>query len=177
MPTTSRAAARSLTVLLVGAAVALTAAACVPEPEPAASPGASVTPTASVSASASASPTPAPTPGADIALPSGCDQLYSPTMRGLLESQNPPLNDPDVTMFSTQVVDALEVLDSGAPSIRCSWGQPSGAGLATTVTLVDAGQSDGIRTSLSNAGFSCADAEGGTLCTFEEELLTQDDTV
>ena len=64
-----------------------------------------------------------------------------PTMLASLNAANPPLNDPGVTMHSTQNVDALELLNSGIPTLRCSWGQPSEYGLATNVSVVDAARS------------------------------------
>ncbi len=152
----------------------LALAGCQPEPVP--GPSAS----ASASASATASPTPSPTPtespqaGEDIELPTACEQLYSATMLASLQERG-PLNDPGVTMTSTQNVGALEILTSGIPTIRCTWGAPSETGLATNVSIVDADQSAAISDALLNAGFACEPIDGGTVCRFEETMITQDD--
>ena len=137
---------------------------CRPEPSPSASPSTE----ASVSPSPS-SPTPTPSestpPGTDIELPTACEQLYSPAMLAALQARG-PLNDPGVTMTSTQNVGALEILTSGIPTIRCSWGAPSETGLATNVSIVDAAQSAALLDSFTNAGFACQPTEGGTVCRF-----------
>ena len=152
----------------------LALAGCQPEPVP--GPSAS----ASASASATASPTPSPTPtespqaGEDIELPTACEQLYSATMLATLQERG-PLNDPGVTMTSTQNVGALEILTSGIPTIRCTWGAPSETGLATNVSIVDAAQSAAIADALLNSGFACEPIDGGTVCRFEETVITQDD--
>jgi hypothetical protein len=127
-------------VAVVAAAVAASAilSACQPEP--------SATPTAS-EPSPSASPTqtspaqtpsasPSPTADAGFELPAMCEDIYSAKMLASLEAANPPLNDPGVTMDSSQNTDALELLGSGIPTIRCSWGKPSEYGLATNISIV-----------------------------------------
>jgi hypothetical protein len=147
---------------------------CQPEPAPG--------PSASASTSASASPTATPTPtpteppqaGEEIGLPAACEQLYSAAMLASLQ-QRGPLNDPGVTMTSTQNVGALEVLTSGIPTIRCTWGAPSETGLATNVSIVDPAQSAAISDALLNAGFACEPIDGGTVCRFEQTVITQDD--
>lgn len=184
----TRAAMAALAV--AGLTVAL--AACKPEPSPTSTPGGgptptssrststpsvSVTPTATPTVTETPTPTPVPTASADdIAVPGACEDIYSAGMRSTLEAKIPVLNDPGVTMYSTQVVEALEMLGSGAPTIRCSWGRPSEFGLATNVTVVDAGQRVAVMAALGNAGFTCAAAHGGTLCTLEEKFITQDDS-
>ena len=147
---------------------------CQPEPSP--------SPSATAGASASATPTATPTPtptesasaGDEIELPTACEQLYSPTMLASLQ-QRGPLNDPGVTMTSTQIVGALEILDSGVPTLRCTWGAPSESGLATNVSIVDPAQSAAVADALVNAGFACEPIDGGQICRFEETLITQDD--
>jgi hypothetical protein len=145
------------------------------QPEPLASP------TGSASASPSpttASPTPTPTPTAEagevIALPAACEELSSPAMLAALQERG-PLNDPDVTMTSTQNVAALEILSSGVPTIRCTWGAPSETGLATNVTIIDAEQSETITQALIGEGFACEDTDGGTVCRYEQTMVTLDD--
>jgi hypothetical protein len=88
-----------------------------------------------------------------------------------------PLNDPGVTMTSTQNVEALELLGSGVPTIRCSWGTPSESGMATNVTIVDAAQSAALATALANAGFACAPELGGTVCRLAQSMINQDDEI
>jgi hypothetical protein len=114
--------------------------------------------------------------GNDLALPAACEELYSPAMLSSLQQQA-PLNDPGVTMTSTQNVEALEILTSGVPTLRCSWGVPSETGLATNVSLVDGPQSAALASALTNAGFACAARDGGTVCTFEQTMVDQDDHI
>jgi hypothetical protein len=149
---------------------------CQPEPVP--GPSASASSSASPVASSTVTPTPTPTEsaqaGEEIGLPTACEQLYSASMLASLQ-QRGPLNDPGVTMTSTQNVGALEILTSGIPTIRCTWGAPSETGLATNVSIVDAAQSAAISDALLNAGFACEPIDGGTVCRLEETVITQDD--
>ncbi|MFE1665975.1 hypothetical protein [Microbacterium sp. P02] len=181
MPAHIRHHVRALTLAAAGATLMLALVGCQPEPSP--TNAASSTPSTSSSTAAPASPSPSastsPTSTAaaeDIALPASCDQLYSGAMRATLDATIPPLGDPGVTMYSTQTVEALEVLDSGVPTIRCTWGVPSETGLSTNVSIIDGDQAAAIQSALQNSGFSCAPGAGGTLCTFEERSITQDDT-
>lgn len=119
-------------------------------------------------ASPSTSETPSPEPPADISIPASCEDIYSAEMLSLLQAGNPPLNDPGVTMDSTEVPEALEVLASGAQTLRCSWGLPSSYGLATNVTIVAPDQIDAVRNALDAAGFACGDLAGGTVCRIEQ---------
>jgi hypothetical protein len=172
-----RRAVLRLSVGVAAATLATSLVGCQPEPSPTASPGASTSATATPSASASASASPSPTETAqadDITMPTACEQLYSPAMLTSLQGQA-PLNDPGVTMTSTQNVEALEILSSGVPTLRCSWGVPSETGLATNVSLVDAAQSAALATALTNAGFACGAREGGTVCTFEQTVVDRED--
>ncbi len=122
---------------------------------------ASATPTDSASAPA----TDSTTSGVDdITLPGSCEAIYSSTMLQTLQSTTPPLNDPDVTVTSTKLVPALEVLDA-APNVRCTWGEAGHSGIATTVAVVDSEQSATVLSALESNGFDCHDSDGGTLCT------------
>ncbi|MEU1972314.1 hypothetical protein ABZ477_11695 [Microbacterium sp. NPDC019599] len=174
---------RSYTGVAALALAATLLASCAAEPVAEPTPSSS---TAPPSPSASASPTPSPTPtptpsatasGDDIALPAACEDLYSASMLASLNAQAPPLNDPGVTMYATQNVDLLEILNSGIPTIRCTWGAPSEFGLATNVSIVDAGQSAAILTALRNAGFGCAEVDGGTICRISQQRVDLDDNV
>lgn len=165
---------RAAAGLGVAAVMCLALAGCRPEPATSASPTAS----RSASSSATSTPTPSATAqaGEDITLPTACEQLYSPTMLATLQAMG-PLNDPGVTMTSTQNVEALELLASGVPTIRCSWGLPSESGMATNVTIVDAAQSAAVVTALTNAGFACGAELGGTVCRFSQSMINQDDEI
>jgi len=163
--------------------VALTALATVVtgcRPEPAATPSAS--PSASPSATLE-EPTPGPSvtptetekPQADFAVPGACEQIYSAEMLARLQSANPPLNDPGVTLLSTQNADLLDIINGGAATLRCSWGQPSEYGLATNVTAIDDPQKDAVLAALQNAGFGCEALGGGTVCRIEQKGVSLDD--
>lgn len=167
--------ARGLGLVIAAGCLALALAGCVPEPVPGAS-----TPAPSLSHSPSTDPSapeasPSATGASDaIALPANCEALYSPAMLQALVEQNPPLNDPGVTMTSTEVVAGLEVLQSGAPTIRCSWGVPSSRGLATNVTIVTPAQVATVGAALRERGFSCTDSgtapNGETRCEITERF-------
>jgi hypothetical protein len=169
-----------VTAALVAASVLLSA--CRPEPAPsprAAEPSPSVTAAEPGPTPTSApTPTPLPTPTATtagFALPKACQDIYSATMLASLNAANPPLNDPGVTMNSTQNADALELLTSGIPTIRCSWGRPSEFGLSTNVSVVDAAQSAEILSALRSAGFTCDQVWSGTRCVTEQKMVDQSD--
>lgn len=160
-------------VVLVTAALVTTG--CRPEP---------ATPTDPPSASPTVKvPTPGPSvtpietnlPDAGFSMPSSCEQIYSAGMLAQLQTANPPLNDPGVTMLSTENADLLEVLHSGAPTLRCSWGQPSEFGLATNVTAIDGAQAAALLALLPEAGFGCEPLGEGTVCRVEQRGITLDD--
>ena len=176
-------ASRTLgTAVAVGTvALALALTGCVPEPGP----GASNSPVPGASQSPSNAPSsPAPTPsaaGEDLeALPGDCEALYSPAMLQSLTEANPPLNHPGVTMDSTEVVAGLELLGSGVPTLRCSWGGPSGYGLATNVTLVTPEQAEVVTAALREGGFACVETGAELRCemtkAFEEPKVTTGET-
>ncbi len=168
----------AVTGLLAGAL-----AGCQPEPTasgPSGAPSATSTPDASPSTAPEATPTPTPSasaPGQGIALPASCDDIYSPAMRSVLEANVAPMNDPGVTMPSTQNAAALALLESGVPTLRCTWGYPSEKGIATTVAIVDPSAESDVVAGLLDSGFTCGDALGGTLCRFNETLLSYDDKI
>lgn len=171
-PSRTRAA---LTVLLAGGMLAL--AACAPETAPTPAPTSTGDPTPeSVAPSATGAPTATPdaTAGDEIAVPARCEDIYSADMLAALESQNPPLNDPGVTMYSTEIVEALEIIEAGAPSIRCSWGVPSEVGLATNVTIVDAAEAALLLERLPANGLACESFADGTLCRVSAENSVAD---
>ena len=167
-----------LTRIVIGC-VALTTLAAVATgcaPEPAATPSSSPSVTLK-------DPTPGPSvtpietdkPQAGFEVPAACEQIYSAAMLAQLQSANPPLNDPGVTMLSTENADLLEIIHGGAPTLRCSWGQPSEVGLATNVTAIDGDQSTAILAALPAAGFGCEALGDGTVCRIEQKGVTLDD--
>ena len=171
-----RDAGRTLVGAVALIAIAAALAGCRPEPEPSASPSRSATPTTTTTATATPTITPTPTPtAAAFIVPATCEEIYSAGMLATLEDENPPLNDPGVTMLSTQDVDLLEIIDSGLPTLRCSWGQPSEFGLATNVTAVDADQAAFVDDQLRTGGFDCTPLRDGTICSMEQKGVTLDD--
>lgn len=169
-----RIAVRSLSAVAVLAIAAALSAGCRPEPAPQATtdptPSVSITPTGQT-------PTPIETqlPDAGFEVPAACEEIYSAAMLDFLEAENPPLNDPGVTMLSTQDVDLIQIIEGGAPTIRCSWGMPGEYGLATNVTSVDAAQAAAIQLALAESGFACEPLGEGTVCRFDQKGITQDD--
>ncbi|MBW9119200.1 hypothetical protein JNB63_03760 [Microbacterium trichothecenolyticum] len=167
-----------LTRIVIGC-VALTALAtvvtgCRPE-SPAAPSGSPTGTTQEQTPDPSVSPTETDKPAAGFEAPGACEEIYSAAMLAQLQSANPPLNDPGVTMLSTENADLLEIIHSGAPTLRCSWGQPSEYGLATNVTAIDAGQEEAVLAALPQAGFGCEPLGGGTVCRIEQKGVTLDD--
>lgn len=166
--------------LVVGAAalvlIAVVATGCRPEPsgEPTDTP--SSTPSITIK-----QPTPDPSisqtdkPQAGFEVPAACEDIYSAQMLAQLQAANPPLNDPGVTMLSTENADLLEIIHSGAPTLRCSWGKPSEYGLATNVTAIDAEQATSLVSVLGAAGFGCETMGDGTVCRIEQRGVTLDD--
>jgi len=157
--------------------IAVVATGCRPE-------GGAPTPTQTPSPSITIkNPTPGPSitpietekPQAGFELPATCESIYSAAMLASLQSANPPLNDPGVTMLSTENADLLEIIHSGAPTLRCSWGKPSEYGLATNVTAIDAQQAASVASALGNAGFGCERMGEGTVCRIEQRGVTLDD--
>lgn len=162
---------------VVGVALVVTAlAACAPEPE--ASPSAPPTTSSPRPSSAAPSSSPSATEdtGTALVLPAACEDIYSDAMFAEMTATAPPLNDPGLTILSTEMAVGLELLDT-APTIRCTWGAPSEFGLSTNVTIVDAEQNAALEQSMRETGMTCTAFEGGTLCRIETEHLMDDDTV
>lgn len=172
--------ARAALAAPVSLALVAALSACVPEPEgdtpsQTASAAASSTPTAFASASApttSASPTIAPTAG--TALPSSCESVVSAAQRTALADSDLPLNDPGVTLLSTEQAALLDLLQV-VPTVRCSWGAPGDRGIATNVSIVDPGQAATVRSTLEAGGFSCEDSGEATVCRIEQRGVSLDD--
>ncbi|GAA1934407.1 hypothetical protein GCM10009775_27930 [Microbacterium aoyamense] len=159
--------ARRSPALVVGALAVLasTVTGCVPEPA------------STPSASAIVSPEPTPTSDPPVALPTECDEIYSADMLAELEADVPPLDDPGITMLSSQIVTALETLDSGIPTLRCTWGPPSERGIATNVSQIDDAQAASLREALLQEGFSEEEFDGGTIYRIRQETVAQDDAL
>lgn len=162
---------RALAAGSVAAVLAVALAACVPEPVPTDSPSAGA-PVADDPGTPTPIPTSTVTP--TTTLPGSCDDIYSDAMRAALEEQNPPLNDPGVTLLSTQQAPLLELLEV-VPTLRCSWGGPSERGLATTVSIVDSAQATIVRDTLTTNGFGCEDRGDATICRLEQRGVSLDD--
>jgi len=157
-----------LVVAVIASALALVACSQAPAPAPT-STGDPTPDITTLGASPGAEPSPSATPAAEIGIPVRCEDIYSTAMLTMLQSENPPLNDPGVTMDSTEVPEALDIVRSGAQTLRCSWGLPSSYGLATNVTIVDEAQATTVRDALEGAGFACGDLAGGTVCRQQNE--------
>lgn len=165
------------TRVMIGGVVLVTiatlATGCRPEP---------ATPTSSPSVTLK-DPTPGPSvtpietekPQAGFDVPDECELIYSPEMFAELNAANPPLNDPGVTMLSSDNADVLEIVGSGAATLRCSWGKPSQQGLATNVTAIDEAQGTAIVAALGAAGFGCEPLGDGTVCRIEQRGVTLED--
>lgn len=158
------------------AAAALVLSACVPEPAATQTPGttptatATSTPTATPLPSSSASPIETDRPQSlEITLPASCDVLYSSAMRTTLDAQLAPLDDPGVTLASTAVASLQGLIDSGVPTLRCTWGTASGNALSTNVSILDTADVPRVQDQLAGAGFTCIDASGGILCSSASE--------
>lgn len=166
---------RAVTAAAVLAA-AVVLSACQPEPGLSPSPTPTPTVTPVTPAPEPTTPTPIETNLPDAQLPAACEDIYSAEMLAVLNEEIPPLNDPGITMLSTENVDAIEILESGVPTLRCTWGLPSEYGLATNVTLVDAAQADTLWNSLLNTGFVCSEEErGGFTCDISQRGVDLDD--
>lgn len=163
-----------LSVVTAAAGIAFALTACQPEPEVTTPAGPTPEASGQVDAATEAA-TPTPTPTSAFVLPAACEEIYSADMLAALLAENPPLNDPDVTMYSSENAAILELIDSGAPTIRCTWGGPSEYGLATNVTLADAAQAATVRSELTAAGFSDEELGGGSVHRIEQRGITLDD--
>lgn len=175
MPLTTRVLSAATAAIVVTCALA----GCAPVGPGAVAP--SVTASAGASASTSvpaASPTTSPTASSTteplVDLPAECTAIYSAGMLAMLEQQNPPLNDPGVTLYSTDQASLLELLQT-LPTLRCSWGRPSEYGLATNVSILDRDQSAVVEQTVRSAGFGCEQADGAQICRIEERGVTLDD--
>ena len=177
MAVTHRTALRFIPVV---AAVALLATACATPAGGAATPAPSesaATPSPTLTPSETPSPVETRSTTDDISLPSSCDELFTGDLRATLDAEIAPLNDPGVTMYSTENAEALTVLESGVASLRCTWGRPSDRGIATTVSLVSAAQADLIADALSTAGFGSEEASGGVYFRTSQQMLSMDEEV
>lgn len=153
------------------AATAALATACQPEPAATATPE----PPASATPTPTLSPSPIETELPDVALPASCEEIYSPAMTAQLEGEVPPLNDPGITMYSSENVAVLELINSGVETLRCTWGMPSEHGLATTIAPLGADQRAEIERALVETGFGCEPLGEGTVCRAEQRGIDLDD--
>jgi hypothetical protein len=162
---------RALMAAAASIAFAVVLTGCVPEPTPGDTPSSAP----SSEPPSAGTPTPLPTSDAEApALPADCTEIYSAGMLATLEADNPPLNDPGVSLFSTDQAALLELLDS-TPTVRCSWGVPSDYGLATNVTPVSAEQRRYVLDALTAAGFGCEEDGATTYCRIEQRGVSLED--
>lgn len=166
-----RAITRPIGIVAVALVVGFASAACVPEPTATSTPTATPTPVPTVTSTTS----PDPSPTADTGLPAACEDAYTAEMLAQLEATLPPLNDPGITMLSTQNADLLDLIDAAQSTLRCTWGPPSEHGIATNITAIGQTQGAAILASLQGTGFGCETLAGGTVCRIEQRGVTQDD--
>ena len=166
---------RTLAVVVL-AAGALVLAGCDALPTQSPEPTASASSAAPVP-SGSSTAAPSPTADAGFTVPDSCEQLYSPGMLDELNSTNPPLNDPGITIYATENVEALEILSSGIPTLRCSWGVAGEPGLVTSVSVVSADQSAALRDAFSSSGMACEALGSGTVCRIEQQTIDRNDNI
>ncbi|MFS0793393.1 hypothetical protein [Microbacterium sp. 1P10AE] len=169
--------ARVLAVGSAAAALVVALSGCVPEPSPTASPTSEASVSSTPSSSATPKPSssiPSPTVSPSTALPASCDDVYSDAMLTRLQEQDGPLNDPGVSLLSTDQASLLELLDS-IPTLRCSWGPPGEKGLSTNVSIVDATQAAFVRDALSSSGFGCDTSDSATICRLDQRGVSLDD--
>jgi hypothetical protein len=173
--------ARVGAVGVAAAALALTLTACLPDaetsgaPTSATSPGtAAPAPTGPTIPTPSVVSTPTVTEQPAMMLPASCDDIYSVGMRSTLDAQVPPLNDPGVSLLSTDQAPLLELLAS-VPTLRCTWGAPSEVGMATNVSVIDPPQMATVTDALTDAGFGCETSEAATICRVEQRGVSLDD--
>lgn len=165
---TRRLAAVALPLVMLGAL-----AACAQSPDgaaPSSSGPASPAPTETTEPAPTDTATPTADP-AGFAVPDACEDVWTPEKFQELAAST-VLNDPGITMLSTEVVEGLEVLDV-APHLRCTWGTPSEWGIATTVAAVDATQTATIVDALGMEGFVCTE---GTVQRCERSQTSPSDT-
>ncbi|WCM56492.1 hypothetical protein [Microbacterium sp. EF45047] len=133
---------------------------CAPGPGPTAdpaSPPASAPPT-SASPSPDATPTDDATDDAadDIALPESCEDVFSDELTARMLDAGQQLNDPSLTMPSTELPAGQALLES-VPRLHCTWGAASEVGAATDVALVDEAQAAQLQQAFAAEGYECAD--------------------
>lgn len=162
--------------LVVSVAIAsiVVLAGCAPLPDPTPAP----TETSTSSPTVAPEPTPTETTADNaFTVPGSCEDIFSASMRQALEAQNPPLNDPAITMYSTEQVPGLEILASGVPTLRCTWGAAGGPGLATNVSAIDVDDQAVLQDALAGAGMSCEPYAEGVLCRISSETIDREDNV
>jgi hypothetical protein len=162
----------------VAAALVLTLTACLPDAEtggvPTSPESTAAATTGPTIAAPSVASTPTLTPQPAMMLPASCDDIYSPGMRSTLDAQVPPLNDPGVSLLSTDQAPLLELLAS-VPTLRCTWGAPSEVRMATNVSVIDPSQMEAVTRALTDAGFGCQTSQAATICRIEQRGVSLED--
>ncbi|MFS2241083.1 hypothetical protein [Microbacterium sp. OR16] len=166
--------ARMRLAIVSGAIIAVSLTACTPgTPDPTASDTSAASPGPASTGTPSAAPSSTSAPADDsIELPAACEDVFSASMRDRLTAAHLPANDPTLTMPSTDLPVAVQMIE-GLPHLRCTWGVASEVGIATTVALVDAEQSEVLRDAYRAAGSDCQVVDGDpqqTRCLAEERF-------
>ncbi|WCD92407.1 hypothetical protein [Microbacterium sp. nov. GSS16] len=166
--------ARMRLAIVSGAIIAVSLTACTPgTPDPTAGDTSTASPGPASTGTPSAGPSSTAAPADDsIELPAACEDVFSASMRDRLTAAHLPANDPTLTMPSTDLPVAVQMIES-LPHLRCTWGVASEVGIATTVALVDAEQSEVLRDAYRAAGSDCQVVDGDpqqTRCLAEEKF-------
>lgn len=166
--------ARMRLAIVSGAIIAVSLTACTPgTPDPTASDTSTASPGPASTGTPSAGPSSTAAPADDsIELPAACEDVFSASMRHRVTAAHLPANDPTLTMPSTDLPVAVQMIES-LPHLRCTWGVASEVGIATTVALVDAEQSEVLRDAYRAAGSDCQVVDGDphhTRCLAEERF-------
>ncbi len=93
-------------------------------------------------------------PPPEIELPADCREIFDEAFISEMEAAHLPLNDPGITMRSTELELGGEILAT-EPSLRCTWGLPSEVGIATTIALVTSEQRGGLIAEAEANEFAC----------------------
>lgn len=166
---------RRVPLAIVGAAIiAVAVTACapgVPDPTPTDVP--TDRPGAASTSTPAAPPSPTGAPADEsIALPAACDEAFSASMRERLIAAQLPPDDPTLTMPSTDLAVGARMLEDLA-HLRCTWGVASEVGIATTIALVGAEQSEDLLDAYRADGMTCEVVDGDaqqTRCLVEERF-------
>lgn len=120
-------------------------------------------PSSSATLSDGAVPSPVFTPSAEDLIPPNCEDVYTPTILAELNSQIPPLNDPNVTFGPIDNAEAADIQFDTGVQLRCNWGTPSERGIVTEFMALDQSQTDAVITALLADGYERIDDQGAVM--------------